>query len=79
METEQNQAPQEMKTAIKKAELLGKLSARLQVRIGEATKAFKRWQNARDINLQAPVEFAEYMRALRSCHRLQRAERRLAE
>jgi hypothetical protein len=68
---------EEMRTALKKSELLGKINARLQLRISEANKLFKKWQSARDINLQAESELADYLTALRRCDRLQRVERKL--
>ena len=77
MDNPNDQPPTNMKTAIKKSELLTKVSIRLQQRISDTNKLFKKWQFARDRNLQAPAEFDAYMKSLRKCHLLQRAERRL--
>ena len=76
-EPQDNPTP-EMKTAIQKAELLGKISTRLQQRISEANKLFKKWQSARNRLQVADKELDDYIKGLRRCHRLQRAERRLA-
>jgi hypothetical protein len=77
MDNPNDQSSTNMKTAFKKSELLTKVSLRLQQRISDTNKLFRKWQYNRDRNLQAPDEFDAYIKSLRKCHLLQRAERRL--